>query len=90
MWSHAVSFDQLDEVEGVQNEEQQPQEQIFAKHRTVDGRWLTGEHRDERTASDCELRPKPPMRVAVDAESLPQTLQSWSTVSKAAVKSRRI
>jgi len=76
MWCHALSFNQLDEVEGVQMKSGSPRTDpgdTPHSRRVMSGRT---EHRDERILRPTkQIRPKSQMRVAVNAEGLLQTLQ---------------
>jgi len=68
MWRHVMSFHQLHEVEGVENEQQRPQN--GSVRHTAHGAQPTNVLRPTD-----QIRPKPPMRVSVDAEGLLQALQ---------------
>jgi len=72
MCCHAMIFTKLDKVEGVQNEQQWPYNG-FLWHTAQQ----TGDEWPESTAMNVlrpidEIWPKPPMRVAIDAEGLLQ------------------
>jgi hypothetical protein len=70
-----MPHNQLDEIDGVQNEQQRPQNGSL-RHTTQQ----SGDERSESTATNVlsptdEIRTKPPMSSAVYAESLLQTMQ---------------
>jgi hypothetical protein len=75
MRRHSLPFNQLDEIGGVQNKQQRPQNRSL-RHTAQQ----TGDERPESAATYVlcptdEIRPKPPMSNAADAEGPLQTLQ---------------